>query len=118
MVQIVDVKLLVTEQTNNNNNKMNMIVSTVQSFERLGLQGGHEGRFSRDPLPVFSAGGHREQFWHEQGRPLSDVVHPAFTLPARASPTLHCALQEGFGEVVVARGTPETLQRHKLGKLR
>ena len=27
----------------------------------------HEGRSSKDPLPVFSAGGHREQFWHGQG---------------------------------------------------
>ena len=32
--------------------------------------GGHEGRFSRDRLPVFSSGGHCEQFWHGQGRPL------------------------------------------------
>ena len=44
---------------------------------------GHEGRFSRDSLPVFPAGGHREQLWHVQGCPLfvssadHDVVHPA-----------------------------------------
>ena len=28
------------------------------------------------------------QSWHEQGCPLFDVVHPAFPLPTRASPTL------------------------------
>ena len=30
---------------------------------------GHEGRFSRDPLPVFSVGGPCEQFWHEHECP-------------------------------------------------
>ena len=60
--------------------------------------GGHEGGFSRDPLPVVSAGGHREQFWQWHGRPLFDVVHPAFSLPTTASSTL----KEGFGEAVVA----------------
>ena len=61
--------------------------------------GGHEERFSRDPLPVFSAGGRCEQFWHVQRCPLFDVVHPAFPLPTTASPTL---LKNGFGEAVVA----------------
>ena len=28
---------------------------------------GHEGQFSRDPLPVFPAGGPCEQFWHGAG---------------------------------------------------
>ena len=42
--------------------------------------GEHEGWFSRDPLPVFSAGGPCEQFWHGQGRPLFDDVHPALPL--------------------------------------
>ena len=36
--------------------------------------GGHEGRFSTDPLPVFSAGGPCEQFWHGQDCPLFDAV--------------------------------------------
>ena len=31
------------------------------------LLGGHEGWLSRNRPPVFSAGGHREQFWHSQG---------------------------------------------------
>ena len=29
----------------------------------------------RDAFPVFSVGGHPEQFWHGQGCPLFDVVH-------------------------------------------
>ena len=37
--------------------------------------------FIRDSLPVFSAGGPCEQFWHGQGCPLFDVVHPAICLP-------------------------------------
>ena len=37
-----------------------------------------------------------------QGRSLSDVVCPAFSLPATASPTLQGALKDGFGEAVVA----------------
>ena len=49
---------------------------------------GHEGQFSRDPLPVFSAGGHCERFWYGQGCPLFDVVHPAFSPPIMALPTL------------------------------
>ena len=36
----------------------------------IGSSGWHEGRFSRDSLPVFSAGGHCEQFWHGQGHTL------------------------------------------------
>ena len=39
---------------------------------------GRGGRFSRDPLPLFSVGGHCEHFWREQWYPLFDVVHPAF----------------------------------------
>ena len=46
----------------------------------IGLSVGYEGRFSRDSLPVFSAGGPCEQFRHEKGCPLFDVVHPAIPL--------------------------------------
>ena len=67
----------------------------------MGEGGGHEGRFSRDPLPVFSAGGPCEQFWHGKGA-LFDVVHPAFPMPTTASPTLKGALKDGFGEAVTA----------------
>ena len=60
--------------------------------------GGLEGPFSRDPLPVFSAGGPFEQFSHGQGCPLFDVVHPAFPLPT----ILQFFLKDAFGEAVVA----------------
>ena len=74
-----------------------------------GLSGGHVGRFSRDPLPICSAGGRCEQFWHGQGCPHFDVVHRAFPLPTTASPTLQGAgvLKDGFGEAVVAGDMPE-----------
>ena len=64
--------------------------------------GGLEGRFRRDPLSVCSAGSHREQFWHGQGCPLFDVVHPAFPFPTTASPTFQSALKDDFGEAVLA----------------
>ena len=72
----------------------------------IGLYGdlGHEGQFSRDPLPVSSAGGLCE---HGQGCPLSDVVHPAFPLPAMASPTIQGALKDRFGEAVMVSDMPE-----------
>ena len=47
--------------------------------------GARKGRFSRYPLPVFSAGGHCGQFWHRQWRPLFDVVHPESSPPTTAS---------------------------------
>ena len=57
--------------------------SSVQSLDRLGRRENTcVGRFSRDPLPVFSAGSRCEQSWHWQGRPLFDAVYPAFPLPA------------------------------------
>ena len=59
----------------------------------IGSSGGQEGRFGRDPLPVFPAGGHCEQFWHGQRCPILDVVHPAFPLPTTALPTLQGALR-------------------------
>ena len=42
----------------------------------MGSSGAHGGHFSRDSLPVFSVGGHCEQFWNVQGRPLF-----VYTLP-------------------------------------
>ena len=39
--------------------------------------------------------------------PLFDTVHLAFPLPTTASPTLKCALKNGFGEAVVARDMSE-----------
>ena len=69
--------------------------------------GGHEGRISKDPLPVFSAGGCREQFWHWQECPLFGVFHSAFPLPTTASPTIQGALNADCGEAVVACDMPE-----------
>ena len=76
---------------------------------------GHEGRFSRDHLLVFSAGGLCEQFWYGQGCPLFVVVPPAFPLPTTASPTLQGALKDGFGEAVVACDMPEPCDFPSLG---
>ena len=45
---------------------------------------------------------HYKQFWHLQGCPLYDIVHPAFPLPTTASPTLQSALKNGFGDNVMA----------------
>ena len=68
----------------------------------------HERWFGIDPLPVFSAGGHCEQFWQGQWCPFSHVVHPAFPLPATASSTLQVALTDGFGEANVGCDLPKT----------
>ena len=45
---------------------------------------GHEGWFSRYPLPVFSAEGPCEQFWHGQGCPLFDVSIQYFLCRSRS----------------------------------
>ena len=73
----------------------------------IGSSGGHDGRFSRDPPPVSSAGGPCEQLWHGQECPLFNVVLPAFPLPTTALPTLQGVLNDGFGEAVVACDLPE-----------
>ena len=59
---------------------------------------------------LFSARGPCEQFWHGQGCPLLVVVHPAFPLPTTASPSLHGALKDGFGEAVVTSDMPKPLK--------
>ena len=74
---------------------------SVQSLYRFGSRDGHDRRFSRDPLPVFSAGGHCEQLWHGKEWPLFDVVCPALPLPTTSSPTLQDALKYGFVEAVM-----------------
>ena len=77
---------------------------------------GHDGRVSRDLLPVLSA--ERRlcgQFWYGQGCPLFDVVHPAFPLPTTVSATLRGALKDGFGEAVVACDMPEPRKFPSLG---
>ena len=64
---------------------------------------GHDEWVSRNPFLVLCVEGHRENFRHVQGRPLFDVVHPAFPLPTTALSTLQGALNDGFGKVVVSR---------------
>ena len=73
----------------------------------IGLLGGHEGWFSRDPLPDFSAGDPCEQFRHGQGCTVFDAFHPAFPLLTLVSPTLQGALKKGFGGAVLACDMPE-----------
>ena len=73
----------------------------------MGSSEGHEVRYSKNPFPVFSTGGPCEQLWHGQGRPLFNIVHPAFPLSTTASPTLQGVPKNGFGEAVVACGMPE-----------
>ena len=77
--------------------------SSVQSLKPIESFGGHEGRFSGDPLPVFSARGHHEQFKHRQGHRVFEIVRPVFPLPTTASPTLSDVLKDGFGEAIAAR---------------
>ena len=59
----------------------------------------------------FLRGGHREQFWHGQGRPLFDVVHPELPSPTTASPTLQGSLKDGFEQAVVALDTAEKTRK-------
>ena len=88
--------------------KMKMQFSSV--LELIGLLAGREGQFNRDPVPVFSAGDHWEQFWLWLGYPLSDIIHPAFPLPITPSLTLQGALKDGFEEAVLVCDTPESCQ--------
>ena len=74
---------------------------------QIGSSGGHEGHFSRDPLPVFSAGCPCEQFWHGPGCSLFEAVHPVFPLPTTESPTHKGTLKDGFGKAVMACDMPE-----------
>ena len=55
----------------------------------------------RDNSAVFSAAGPCAQFWHGQGCPLFDGVHPAFPLPTMLSPNLVLALKDWFKETVM-----------------
>ena len=81
-------------------------VSTLH-VKGLGIEDFTVGIWSQDAsFPVFSVGGHCEQFWHGQGCPLFEVVHPAFPLPTTMAPTLQCAMEKSFGEAVVVCDVP------------
>ena len=67
--------------------------------------GGREGRFSRDPVPIFFCmrpSGAVPAWAEEMMDGQMIVVNPSFLLPTTASPTLQGALKDGFGEAVVA----------------
>ena len=55
----------------------------------------------------FFAGENCDQFWHGQGSPLFDVVHPAVPLPTTASSTLRGALGVVLEEAVVVCDMPQ-----------
>ena len=76
--------------------------------------GGHDRWSSRDPFPIFSAGGHFELLWHGQGCSLFDFVQPAFPLPTTVSLTLQGVLEDGSGEAVMAYDTPELCEHPSL----
>ena len=67
--------------------------------------GEHDRRF--DKGLVFSAGIHGEHFWHWQGCPLFDVVHPAFPCRPRRHPSCQGALKAVLEGAVMACDTPE-----------
>ena len=77
----------------------------------------HEGRFSRDPLQVFSAGGYREQFRQGRECPLFDV-RPAFPLLTAALPIFHGAMKDGFVKAVVTSDRPEPYEFSSLDSCR
>ena len=54
----------------------------------------------------FFVGGRLEQFWRGQECPFFDV-HAALPLLTMVSPTLHCALKDGFGAAVMAHDMPK-----------
>ena len=74
--------------------------SSVQSMDRLGRRVDMVGD-SAEIIFQYFLQEPCEQFWHEQGNPLFDVVHPAFSLPTTVSPSPQGALKDGFGEDVV-----------------
>ena len=84
------------------------IISSVQ-FRPLAdwVIRGTWGTIQQGSLPVFSAGGPYEQFWHGQLCPLFDVVHPAFPLLTTVLPTFQGDLKDGLGEAVTACDMPE-----------
>lgn len=92
-----------------------VLICSVRSLDQLGHQGGHVGQFSRDPLPLFSAGSHHEHhhehFWHGQGYPLFNAVHPIFAdhgvVHIRCAYGFGFGREDGLGEVVKANDMPE-----------
>ena len=85
----------------------------------MGGGGGSGRRLRRYPFQVFSAGGHREQFWHGQGSLPFDVVHPKFLLLSTMAPLdLKGTLRNDVGEAVVTRDMPEPCKIPSLESLK
>ena len=87
--------------------------SSNSSSRPIQSLGGHAGQLSRDPPPVFSAGGHCEQFWHGLGcLAFSDVVYPTFPLLTITStppppPPPKVSYRMVCGQTVAVRDMPE-----------
>ena len=58
--------------------------SPVQSIDHWGHRGDMRDDSAEILFQSFQRGGLHKQFWHGQGCPLFDVIHPAFPLPAMA----------------------------------
>ena len=70
--------------------------SAVQFLDRLGRRG---DTTDDSPEILFRSFLQEAQFWHGQGSPVFDVVHPAFLLPTTALLILQGAMKKGFREV-------------------
>ena len=55
--------------------------SSVHTLCRVGRRENMKDDSTESSSKLFSLGGHRQQFWHGQGRPLVDVVHLTSSLP-------------------------------------
>ena len=83
------------------------IFSSVQSLGRLGRRGDTRDDSAEILFQPFQQKAFVSSSGYGQGCTFFDVVHPAFPLPTTASPTLQCALKDGFGEAVTACGMLE-----------
>ena len=83
---------------NNDNNNNNNITTKFQSLDRLGRR----GDMTDDSAGILFQSFLQEALVSSSG---TSVVQPAFLLTA--SPSLHCALKESFGEAVVTCDMPE-----------
>ena len=81
--------------------------SSVQSLDGLGRLGDMRNDSAEIIFQSFLQGGPCKQFLHGQGYLCFDVVHPAFPLLTTVSPTLQVALNDGFGEAIMACNMPE-----------
>ena len=67
--------------------------SSVQFLDRLGLRWDVRDNSAEILFQSFLAGGPCGEFWHGQGCPLFDVVHPGSTLLTTASLALQVVLE-------------------------